>query len=303
MTRFTGLYPAAYTPFDESGDIRYETLEALAELFREGDARGVFIAGTAGECHSLTVAERIELTRRWVEVAGADFQTLAHVGHNCIPDAVTLAREAARAGATAVSVMPPMFFKPESVDVLIDCCEPIARAAGDLPFFYYHIPELTGVFLSMAEFLERAPARIPTLAGIKFSQRDLTELEAARRVAGDRFDLLLGWDENLIEGLLRGIDGAIGSTFNYALPVYHRIVDAHAAGDVERARAEQAKSVELVDILVELGIGAAGKTLMSCMGVDCGTVRLPLPALTEAQRAQLVPRVEHLDVFTRPLSR
>src|SRR5690606_13515338 len=155
--------------------------------------------GSTGEGHSLTVAERRSITRRWVEATrGTSLRVIAHVGHLCQQDATTLAAAAQSDGADALAALPPSYFKPESVAELIRFLAPIAGAAGDLPFFYYDIPGMTGVSLSAVEFLEKGERALPSLAGIKYTNPDMIQLQECLHAANGRFEILFGIDECLL---------------------------------------------------------------------------------------------------------
>lgn len=298
----TGLIAASYTPFDSAGRLNLDVVPAMAEYFHEAGISGVFVAGTTGESHSLSTAERIDLTAAWCEAAPPQLPVIAHVGSNSQPDAVEMASQAAQAGVQGIAVMAPNFFKPATIEDLIRFCEPVARAAADVPFYYYHIPQMTGVELSVAEFLERAADRIPNLAGVKYSGSDLMDIQECLLACDGRFDVLYGQDENLLAGLALGTRGAIGSTYNYAPGIYLRVIEAFESGDLELARREQAASVRLVRLLKQFGVLPAGKEIMRLMGIDCGEVRPPLTPLDPNARQQLYEAIETFNVFARPLS-
>src|SRR3954469_8189210 len=120
--------------------------------------------------------------------------------------------------------MAPFFFRPGTVQELVDFMAQVAAAAPALPFYYYHIPSMTGVHIPAAEFLRAAADRIPNLAGVKFTFENLMDYAECVRFSGGRFDVLFGRDEMLLAGLSLGAHGAIGSTYNFAAPVYHRII-------------------------------------------------------------------------------
>ena len=143
-SRYEGLIPAAYTPFDPAGRLALEVVPRQAARFREDEAPAVFVAGTTGECHSLSTDERRLLTETWVDAAGDALDVIVHVGANARGEAVELARHARAIGARAVGCMAPSYFRPESVDDLVDFLAPIAQAADPLPFYFYDIPALTG---------------------------------------------------------------------------------------------------------------------------------------------------------------
>lgn len=214
-----------------------------------------------------------------------------------------LAGHARGVGAAAISVMAPSYFKPAAVADLIDFCAPIAAEADPLPFYFYDIPVMTGVRLRTSEFLYQARFRIPTLRGLKYSNDDLMGLQECVRLENGAFDVLFGSDECLLAGLSLGIRGAVGSTYNFAAPVYQRLIKAFEKHDLETARTLQGRSVDLVRTLSEYGFLAASKTLMGMLGVDCGPVRPPLRNLTPEHRQTLYERLCALDVFPRPLRR
>ena len=149
----------------------------------------------------------------------------------------------------------------------------------------------------MPDFLERAEGRIPTLAGIKFTSPDLMAYQLCLRAANGAFDVPYGVDEWLLAALALGARGAVGSTYNFAAPLYRRMLRAFAASDLATAREEQLRSVQLVRLLAGYGYMGAAKALMAMLGVDVGPPRLPIPGLSAGQAAELRGRLEALGFF------
>lgn len=293
-----GLVAATHTPFDREGELNLAAVERQAELLVRDGVHTVFIGGSTGESHSLTVSERLALTQRWTEVAqGSPLRVVVHVGSNCLADARVLAAQAQLLHASAIAALAPSYFKPRSLDLLIDCCAEIAGAASALPFYFYDIPALTGVQFSMPDFLEQAALRIPNLAGIKFTNPDLMAYQRTLRVHGGRFDVPWGVDEYLLAAVALGAQGAVGSSYNFAAPIYLRLLDAARRGDLAAAQQEQYRSVQLIELLASFGYMAAAKEVMRLRGVDVGSPRLPNSRLTDEQRAQLQSRLEKLGFF------
>src|SRR5690606_4620275 len=96
-----------------------------------------------------------------------------------------------------------------------------------------------------ATMLASARRTIPTLVGLKFTSYDLMTFQECLAIDGGALDCLYGHDELLLPALALGAQGAIGSTYNIAAPVYLRIMQAFAAGDWERARHEQLTAVRM----------------------------------------------------------
>ena len=286
--RLTGLIAAPHTPFHADGGLNLAVVKTQASYLAAAGVQGVFVGGSTGESHSLTVDERMKLAERWSDVArGTPLRLVVHVGHNCQRDACELARAAGRLRVNACAALAPSYFKPASTLDLANFLAPIAAAAPDLPFYYYDIPVMTGVTLSVVELLGVAAGAIPNLAGAKFTNLDLAQFSECLRHDGGRFDILSGYDELLLAALALGGRGAVGSGYNFAAPIYRRLVAAHGRGDWEAARREQARGIELIRLLQRYGYFPASKQLMQWLGVDVGPTRSPLRQLTSQEQASL----------------
>lgn len=297
--RFRGLVAAPFTPFQNDRSIQLDAIPGYVRFLRTNGVSAAFVCGTTGEGLSLTLEERLTVAEKWVQSSDARLPIIVHVGHTCLADARRLTAHAAQIGAAAVSALAPCFFKPRTVGELVDWCEAVASAAPALPFYYYNIPSMTGVAFPVAEFLARAADRIPTLVGIKYTHEDLPDFRACVQAAGGRFDLLFGRDELLLEGWKSGARGAVGSTYNYAAPLYVRLLSALENGDEPTARGLQDTAIKMIAICNGVGVThlAASKALMAMLGVDCGPVRLPLAQPDAAQLATLRTRLAEIGFF------
>lgn len=287
FTLLSGLIAAPYTPFAGDGRLNVARIPELAAALHRNGVRGAFVCGTTGEGTALTHDERRNVTEAWTRARPAGLAVIVHVGHNCLAESAALAEHARAVGADAFAMLPPSQPRPATLDDLIACCALVAAAAPELPFYYYHMPVATGVNFAMADFIRAAAPRIPNLAGVKFTYEHLMDFGQALAVDPARFVVLHGRDETLLAGLALGAKGAVGSTYNYAAPVYHRVMRAFAAGDIATARREQALAVRIVEVMVRHGGLAAGKAIMKLIGLDCGGMRLPQRSITPEAEAQL----------------
>lgn len=293
-----GLISAVPTPMRADGALNLAAVEKQAAWALSKGVTGVFVAGTTGESMALTVAERLALADRWVEaVRGTALKVVVHIGAQAEGDAVELARGACRAGAHAVAGLTPSYFKPAGIAELVDFLAPIAAAAHPLPFYYYDIPSWTGVTLPAAELLGAVRRRIPNFAGLKFTNADLMQLQECLHVDPDAFEVLFGYDEMLLAALALGVRGAVGSTYNLAPTLYHRLIAAFDRGDLKTARAQQLLSVRMIRALVSKSFLSALKRTMGHLGVDCGPVRAPLRNLSEEEWASVRSQLEAIDVL------
>lgn len=272
---FKGLIAAAFTPFEADGKVDYNRIQSLTEFLISQKLAGLFVCGSTGECSSLTMSERKLVAEAFIKAAAKRIPVIVHVGSTSVEEAAELAKHAQSAGADAVSAVAPWYFKPRNVEMLVASMRQIAAGAPDLPFYFYHIPALTNVNFSMYEFLQKADGVIPNLAGIKFTYENLMDFQLALNYKPEKFQVLFGRDEILLAGLALGAVGGIGSTYNYATPLYHEIINAFNAGDLAKARHFQLLSQKLVLLLIKYG-DSSSKQIMDLIGQNVGGNRLPL---------------------------
>jgi N-acetylneuraminate lyase len=296
--RLNSLVTATHTPFHADGSLNLKVVEKQAAFQLSKGVSTVFVGGSTGESHSLTYDERHLLAKCWMAVTkGTAMRVVVHVGANCIADAKALAEQAEDLGAAAIAALAPMYFKPKNVAVLVETMAQIAAAAPDTPFYYYDIPSMTGVNLSVPDFLQQARERIPNLAGIKFTNPDLMAYQYCLRADGGAWDVPFGCDEHMLGALAMGAKGAVGSGFNFAAPIYLRMQAAFAQNDFAAAREEQFRGVQIISALVSHGYMGAAKAVMAMLGVDVGPARLPNTTLSDAQKDKLRGELEAMGFF------
>ena len=108
--------------------------------------------------------------------------------------------------------------------------------------------------------------------------------------------MLWGRDENFLSAMVLGARGAVGSTYNYAAPLYHRMMDAFDRNDMEEARALQQKSIDMITLLGKYGGIATGKAYMRFIGLECGEFRLPVRNMTSSDYDSFVKDVRRLEM-------
>ncbi len=280
------------------GSLNLPEIGNYAKKLKADGVKGVFVCGTTGEGYSLTLDERKEVLTTWLSHQEPDFKVIAHVGSTSYLQSAELATHAQKAGASAIGVMGPSFFQPTRADELVGYCARIAGAAPETPFYYYHIPSMSGVNVSMKAFLLQASETIPTLQGIKFTHNNLMEMQQCMMFKDGKYEIIHGYDEVLLGGLALGIEAAIGSTYNYMAPIYNSLISSFEAGDLVAAREYQRYSVKVVEVLMKYRGGVvAGKAIQSLCGVECGPCRLPLQTVTRDESELLQEELEAIGFF------
>ena len=279
-TRLSGLIAAPFTAMNADGSLKLALIGAQAAALAESGVNGAFICGTTGEGVSLTTDERLQVAEQWMAVAPPTLRVIVHVGHASILESRKLAAHAEHIKACAFATIGPTFFRATNLEQLVDFCAQVASGAPELPFYYYHMPVMTGADFPMSDFLKLAGQRIPNLAGIKFTHENLMDYSRCLNFEGGRFNILFGRDEILLAALTMGATGAVGSTYNYMAPLYLQMISAFKAGDLEAARRFQSQAIEIIAVMSRRGGLAAGKAMMKMAGMDCGPVRAPLQNLS-----------------------
>jgi N-acetylneuraminate lyase len=297
MKKLSGLIAAPHTPYRPDGAVALDVIPHQARLLAHNGVTGAFVCGTTGEGASLTSAERCRVAEAWVAARPPGLAVIVHVGHLSLDESRAFARHAQEIGADAIATIAPSFFKPASVSELVAWCARVAQAAPALPFYYYHMPGMTGLAFPAADFLSVAGEQIPNLAGVKFTHENLMDFARCSAQSGGKYNVLFGRDEILLSALALGARGAVGSTYNFAAPLYLRMIAAFDRGDLAAARRDQWRAMEFIGVLDRHGGLAAGKSAMKLVGLDCGPVRLPLRALSEADEASLRHDLERIGFF------
>jgi N-acetylneuraminate lyase len=273
-----GLISAPFTPFDKNGHVDLSIIPGYYRFLKHNKVTGAFICGSTGEGVSMTTDEKKQVVEAWADCTAndPDFKVMMLVGGNNIIECKEIAKHAWSAGLHAVSFTSPSYFKPRTVNVLAQMCEEIAEAVPDMPFYYYHVPVLTGAGFDMVRLLEEVHNNIPNFAGIKYTHEDFMDFQSCMNFAGGRYDMLWGRDENMLSALALGAKGAVGSTFNYAAPLYSAMITAFENNDLITAQQLQQRSIDMIRLLGKYGGISTGKAYMKLVGVDCGSFRLPV---------------------------
>ncbi|XP_058525688.1 N-acetylneuraminate lyase [Ochotona princeps] len=291
-----GLVAATVTPMTENGDVNLPVVARYVDyLVKEQGIRSVFVNGTTGEGLSLSISERRQVAEEWVAQGRSKLdQVVIHVGALSLKESQELAQHAAGIGADGIAVIAPFFLKPCSKDALVSFLKEVAAAAPNVPFYYYHIPALTGVRIRAEELLDSIQDQIPSFQGLKFSDTDLLDFGQCVDQHGPRqLALLFGVDEQLLGALAMGATGAVGSTYNYLGKRAAQVLEAFQRGDLSTALSYQFCIQRFINFVVKLGFGVPQtKALLSLVsGIPMGPPRLPLERacgeFTEKAAAQL----------------
>ncbi len=288
-----GVYPALVTPFVSQTEAVDE--EAFRRLIRHclPHVEGLVVGGTTGEFNYLTRQEQRRLVEIAVEEAGGR-PVIAGCGASGTAQAIALAEDAQRAGATGILVVTPFFLHPSDKGVYQHYYD-IATTV-DIPLILYNIPQVVDRYLPRPVVEDLAD--LPTVVGIKDSSGDLTFTMELVEYVGGRIDVFVGHDEVVLPALAGGVSGMILASAQVYPEVWQAVLKFVAEGNLSAARAAQSQVQKLSRTFSRHGGGVAVKAALNMMGLSVGPPRRPLKAvggaLLHETRAEIQLELERL---------
>lgn len=248
----------------------------------EKGVHGLYVGGSSGECIYQNVAERKMVLENVMDIAKGKITIIAHVACNNTADSRQLAAHAEQLGVDAIAAIPPIYFKLTPY-AIADYWNDISAAAPNTDFIIYNIPQLAGVSLTVP--LLKEMLKNPRVIGVKNSSMPTQDIQMWRDEGALVFN---GPDEQLISGLVIGAVGGIGGTYGAMPQLYLKLYECVKAGKMDTALEIQNDCCRIIYKLCS-GQGQMYAMIKQVLrlneGVDCGSVRLPLPALNEADYA------------------
>ncbi|MFM8833466.1 MAG: dihydrodipicolinate synthase family protein [Cytophagales bacterium] len=198
-----GVYPALTTKFTSDDKLDFAMFEKNLEAQMAAGINGIIIGGSLGEASTLENAEKLELIKFAVGKVSGKLPVVMTIAEGSTRHAVSLAREAEKAGANGLMVLPPMRYKSDHRET-VTFYKTIADASS-LPIMVYNNPVDYKVEVTLDMFAELAEK--PTIQAVKESTRDVSNVTRMINRFGGRFKILCGVDTIAMEELMLGADG------------------------------------------------------------------------------------------------
>ena len=205
---------------------------------------GLFLNGSTGEFTILTDEQKIETVRIARKSVGDRMFLIAGAITGSAELTIRLTAQYKEAGADAVAVCPPPFFKHGQSGIFKFMKETADKSV--LPIYLYDIPAFTSP-MSFDTILELA--HHPNIHGLKDSSRDFARFQgllSAIKAFRPDFKIFTGSEELLLASLMFGADGATVATGGIEPEKIMGIVSAWKNGDFERAKAIQFELLPLI---------------------------------------------------------
>lgn len=279
---FTGSGVAIVTPFTNE-TVNFAALGRLLDFQLQNGTDAVIVCGTTGEATTMSYHERMRTIEFCVERVDGRVPVIAGSGSNATETAVTLSRDAERAGADGLLVVTP-YYNKASQKGLIRHYTAIADAV-DRPVILYDVPSRTGVTVAPETYAELA--KHPNINGVKEAGGNFSNIQKTRNLCPADFSIWSGNDDETAAICMLGGRGVISVVANVLPAQMHRLTELCLANDYAAAGKLQLELKDFCDAMFCDVNPIPVKTALNLMGWEAGPLRLPLCEPDEAVTARI----------------
>ncbi len=272
MRTFQGLGVALATPFTAAGAVDLPAFKRLVKHVVHGGVDFLVVLGSTGEAATLNDSERDALIIACREQANGK-PVVVGAGSSCTAQAAAWCARAQNLGAEGALVVTPPYNKP-TPSGLVAHYRALAEAAPELPLIVYNVPGRTGQNLLPAT-LQRL-WEIPSVVAVKESSANLGQIVEIARTLPEGKTLLAGDDNLALPSIAAGAQGLVSVLGNLLPREAKAWVEAALSGDLEEARARQARLLPLIDALFVESNPIPLKAGLKLLGLGGDMLRLPL---------------------------
>jgi 4-hydroxy-tetrahydrodipicolinate synthase len=280
--RFPGILPAVTTPFDASGAVDADALQANVRALLDAGVHGIVGTGTMGEAGSLSSAERRAVIANVVEAVEGRVPVVAGVSAATAEQAGAYARDAAAAGAVAIMCLPPLGYRGDEREV--EAFFAAVGGATGLPLMLYNNPEASGVDMPAA-LIARIAAGVEQVVAVKECSGDARRIPALLHATD--LEVLVGGDDWALEGFCAGATGWVSGVAVVAPAECVALYEHCRAGELEPARELYARLLPVARFDMTPKLVQYFKAAQDAVGLTGGATRPPRLPLTDNERAAL----------------
>lgn len=294
MAIFKGAGVALVTPMKEDMSVDFEKLQELVEFHVKNGTDSIIICGTTGEAATQSHEEHLATVKACVEYAKGRIPVIAGTGSNCTETAIYLSQKAEEYGADGLLVVSPYYNKATQKG-LVAHFTAVANSVK-LPIILYNVPSRTGCNIqpqTVAELVKN----VDNIVGIKEASGDISQVAKVMQLTDGKIDLYSGNDDQIVPVLSLGGVGVISVLSNIAPKETHDIVAKYLDGDVKGSLDLQLKYLPLISALFSEVNPIPVKKALNLMGMQVGTLRMPLTEMSEDKAALLEAEMKKVGIL------
>ena len=295
MQVLKGSLVALVTPFHESGEVDYDSLESLVQWHIDEGTNGIVSVGTTGESATLSIEEHLEVIKKTVEYASGKIPIIAGTGANSTQEAVDLTRESQALGADYSLLVTPYYNKPTQAG-LIKHYEKLASEI-DMPQILYNVPTRTACDLIPASV--DVLAKIPNIVGIKEAVDETKRINELIEISKkhETFSIYSGDDPTFYNSLTLGSSGVISVAANIIPRSISKICELAFDEDWSNAKDLNYVYKELYEMLFVQSNPIPVKWMMYKKKLISDIIRLPLTTLDEKYHEDILSEMLKLGIL------
>ena len=289
MAMIKGLIAPLLSPFNDDLSFNQSLYNSLALELLENGCSGLAPFGTTGEALSISSAERMAALEGLIDAGIHPEVIIPGTGLCNLPETIEISRHAVELGCAGVMTLPPFYFKALGDDGYFEYFEKLIDGIDNnaLKIYLYHIPQMSGVGLSI-ELVKRLRAAYPqTIVGIKDSSGNWEN--TAQLLDIDGMIVYPGSELCVIESIQRGGPGCISATANLNSGDISRVIELCHNAEWEEAEKLQ-EDVRAVRLLFQdYAPIPAQKALLAKRSGDSkwNNLRPPLSPISNTRRDDL----------------
>ena len=240
LSALKGVIVPMITPCDKEELIDEVKFREQVDYVIEGGVTGVLLFGSNGEFYVIEEDEMERGLKMAVNQAKGRVPIFFGIGAISTKKCCRLAKMAAANGAFGISILQPMFLKPNR-DELFQHFKTIAENVPNLPVLIYNNPGRVGYTLS-ADIVEKLAHEVKNIVGVKDTSGDMTlTAEFIRRNRDIDFKVFGGKDTLLYASLCCGAVGGVCTAANFMPELVTDIYNKFIVGDYEGSLEAQFK--------------------------------------------------------------
>lgn len=290
MKTFGPIMTAMVTPFDEYNQINMNSLKTLIIHLLKHGTTSLVVTGTTGEAPTLNATERLRVWETAVDYAGGSIPIVAGVGTNNTKTTLHNIKLAEEVGVDALLVVTPYYNSPNQKGLLTHYTQ-LAQST-DLPIILYNVPRRTGVTFEIETLVQLMQEK--NIVGIKDATGDLDLMSQLKEIAPADFAFYTGDDTNYLETLKMGGSGVISVASHLGGLQMTRIFEAYNQGRLEEATRINETLLPLYRAMFHTTNPIPVKAMLNEMGINVGSLRLPLVELNSFESTELFNEIKHL---------
>jgi len=284
MVYFGRVATAMVTPFDKKGHVDFDKTTLLVNYLIENGTDSLVIAGTTGESPTLSKEEKLALFSHVVKVVNKRIPVIAGTGSNNTYASIELTKKAEELGVDGIMAVAPYYNKPNQ-EGLFQHFKALAEATA-LPVMVYNIPGRAAVNILPDTIIRLS--EIPNIKAVKEASGDLNAMTHIIANTADDFLLYSGDDALTLPVLSIGGAGIVSVASHVIGNEMQEMVKAFLDGENKKAAKMHQELLPVMQGLFAAPSPAPVKTALQIIGMDVGSVRLPLVPLTAQERSTLI---------------